>query len=169
MAVESTIWLFGLLTLFCGPSKQGKALTFIFMLSGFFLCVWYACVRQRSRHVTLKCSYSQHKWAVNVNFAPCMDRTISHPCSVFTSCGLSARCQWAEDVLLLKLMGDSRRTLWMVLAWRSCSLECGHRADGGLWTDRGSLGSNRGWSSLWGRVGLALVLNKSSAPWKQQQ
>lgn len=49
MAVESTIWLFCLLSLFCGPSKQGKAPTliicmfFVFVFVVFLLSLEYMC------------------------------------------------------------------------------------------------------------------------------
>ncbi len=82
-------------------------------------------MRQRATHITLKCCYSEHKWAVIKDrrerlgeCAPCTVLAVFPPCSALTSCGLSGAC---EVGVYCYFMGVSRRTGCEAFASRSCS------------------------------------------------
>lgn len=157
MAVESTIWLFCLLSLFCGSSKQGKALTLIICMF-FFFFQRGACVKQWATHVTLKCSCSEHKWAVikkirqsywvNVHLARYVQCPLRIPRSPHVASPVRLRlycCSMSVEPLSGRA-ARLRRCEVAARCWRSSPEWC-RGAAGGLWTDRGSSGSGRGCGS----------------------
>lgn len=136
---------------------------------------WSACVRQRATHITLKCCYSEHKWAVIKDrrerlgeCAPCTVLAVSPQYSVLTSCGLSGAYEVVEYCYF---MGVSLRTGCKALALRSCSTlpkerprvvpQSGQRA----LNRPGKFRIKHGDGARY--AGSALVFNKNRAHWKQ--